>query len=168
MTSFLKKIPELFPTAFLRLFGWWKIPLLFAVAPRVVEFTEERCVVKIPLNRMTRNHLSSMYFGALCIGADCAGGLMAMRLIQQKGLRIALLFKEFKAEFLKRAEGDVFFTCAQGAEVKALVERAANSFERENLPVQVIATVRKNKGPEGADRLLVAKFELVLSLKRRG
>jgi hypothetical protein len=91
---------------------------------------------------------------------------MAMRLIQQaesegKG-RVALVFKDFHAEFLKRAEGDVHFTCTQGAEIRALVARTIASGERESLPVQVIATVPKKLGDEP-----VAKFVLTLSLKKK-
>src|SRR3990167_7603136 len=104
-------VPEtLRETVLLRSFGLLKIPLLFFISPTVVEMTDQRCVVKVPLNRRTRNHLKSMYFGVLCAGADCAGGLVAMRMIQEEGNRINLISKDFRAEFMKRAEGDVFFT----------------------------------------------------------
>ena len=67
----------------MRLFGWLKIPLLASVRPSVVELSETRCVVKVPLRRWSKNHLGSMYFGALAIGADCAGGLLAMDQIKR-------------------------------------------------------------------------------------
>src|SRR4051812_37497364 len=109
--AILERIPvTLRETLVLRSFGFFKIPLLFFVSPSVVELTDEKCVVKIPLNRRTRNHLGSMYFGTLAIGADCAGGLIAMRLIQAEKAKVSLVFKDFKAEFLKRPEGDVHFT----------------------------------------------------------
>ena len=65
------------------------------------------------------------------------------------------------AEFLKRAEGDVFFTCAQGKEIASLVTRAAESKERVELPVNLTATFPE----QGDDR--VAKFTLTLSLKKK-
>lgn len=147
----------------LRLFGLWKIPLLWFVRPSVIRITEQGCVIRIPLTRRTRNHLGSMYFGVLCVGADIAGGLVAMNLIQQGGNRVSLIFKEFRAEFLKRPEGDVHFTCNDGPAIAALVTRATESGERENLPVIVTATVPSKPGDEP-----VARFELLLSLKRRG
>ena len=70
-------------TAFLRIFGVFKIPLIFFVKPTVVELTDNRAVVKIPCTYRTKNHLGSMYFGVLCTGADLAGGIMAMRLIDK-------------------------------------------------------------------------------------
>ena len=94
-------------TLSLRLFGLTRIPLLFYVGVSVTEVSPERMVVRIPLRRRTKNHLGSMYFGALCIGADCAPGAFAMYLIRQQPERISMVFKDFHAEFLKRAEGDV-------------------------------------------------------------
>lgn len=149
-------------TLMLRAFGFFKIPLLFFVSPSVVELTSKRCVVKIPLTRRSRNHLKSMYFGALAAGADCAGGLIAMRLIEDGKHKVSLVFKDFTAEFLKRAEGDVHFTCEQGDELRDFVEKVVASGERMNLPVKVVATVPSMLGDEP-----VARFTLTLSLKKK-
>ena len=78
-------------TVLLRCFGFFKIPLLFFVKPSVIEISNSRAVVSIPLRRKTRNHLNSMYFGALAIGADCAAGLIAMKLIRQSAHEISKL-----------------------------------------------------------------------------
>jgi acyl-coenzyme A thioesterase PaaI-like protein len=145
----------------LRWFGLTKIPLLFYVGVSVAEISPERMVVRIPLRRRTRNHLGSMYFGALCIGADCAPGAFAMYLIRQQPARISMVFKDFQAEFLKRAEGDVDFCCNQGKEIAELVAQAAASGERVERQVEVIATV-----PSLSDEP-VARFKLTLSLKKR-
>lgn len=149
-------------TLFLRVFSFFKIPLLFYIAPILEELNDEKCVVRIPLRRRTKNHLNVMYFGVLAAGADCAGGFMAMKLIRKEGGKISLLFKDFKAEFLKRAEGDVFFTCRDGAAIREAVAETLSSGERVNLPVHVTATVPSKLGEEP-----VAQFELTLTLKRR-
>jgi acyl-coenzyme A thioesterase PaaI-like protein len=146
---------------FLSLFGFAKIPLLFYVGVSVTELTSERMVVRIPLRRRTKNHLGSMYFGALCIGADCAPGAFAMYLIRQQPAQISMVFKDFQADFLKRAEGDVDFICNQGKEIAELVTQAAASEERVERQVEVIATV-----PSLSEEP-VARFKLTLSLKRR-
>ena len=52
--------------------------------------------IKIPLKRRTKNHLYSMYFGALSVGADITGGFLAMMCIQKTNKRVALIFKDFK------------------------------------------------------------------------
>ena len=102
--------PKVRDNLYLKAFGLFKVPVLGFIGPKVVDATDERCVISIPLNRKTKNHLNSMYFGVLSAGADCAGGLMAMRLIQGKGARVALIFKDFHADFLKRDQGETHKT----------------------------------------------------------
>jgi acyl-coenzyme A thioesterase PaaI-like protein len=161
--SFAQYIPsKIRETVLLRAFGFLKIPMLFSISPTVLEMTDQRCVVRVPLSRRTKNHLNSMYFGALAAGADCAGGLVAMRMIQEEGNRVSLIFKDFHAEFLKRAEGDVLFTCEEGSAIRDLVRKATDSGERESIPVHITATVPSKLGTEP-----VAQFTLTLSLKRK-
>ena len=109
---------ELKGTSFIRLFGLLKVPLLFYVSPKVVKYDDKDLIVKIPLKRRTKNHLGSMYFGALSVGADLAGGLVAMDRIIELKQDIALSFGEFHAVFHKRAMGDVYFHCDQVEEIK--------------------------------------------------
>lgn len=147
-------------TMALRAFGLAKIPLLLFCSPSVVEATDQACAVKIPLNWRTRNHLGSMYFGALSVGADCAGGLLALLEIRRRKAPVNLIFKDFKAEFLKRPTGDVVFRCTQGEQIRQWVDEALATGERVNGTVNLLATVPK-LGDEP-----VAKFDLTLSLKK--
>ena len=144
----------------LRLLGLLKIPLLASVRPTVVELDDDHCVIRVRLRRWTRNHLGSMYFGALAIGADCAGGIMAAELIRRRRVRVSLVFKSFQAEFLRRPEADVFFTCAEGPRIRDLLDRVLASGERCSELIPLTAAVRTPGGYEP-----VARFQLELSLK---
>jgi len=151
-------------TVFLQAWSWAQMPGLFFIRPRIIEINEARCEIRVPLRRRTRNyHVGAMYFGALCSGADCAGGLIAMRAIQRRGNAASLIFKNFEADFQKRADGDVHFSCEEGEEILALVDRVLETGERETLPVHITATVPSKYGSEP-----VARFTLGLSLKRKG
>ncbi len=160
MPSFDRKLAV--GNAYLKLFGLTKIPVLFFVKPSIVAWSNESITFKIPLIRRTKNHLGSMYFGVLAAGADLAGGFLAMDIIRESKEPVALIFKSMHAEFLKRAEGDVHFTCSQGNDIAALVKSAIETGERVELPVHVVATVPKLLGDEP-----IAKFTLVLSLKKK-
>lgn len=149
-------------TTMVRLWALKNVFLLWFVKPTVLEVNENRCVVKIPLSWRTKNHLRSMYFGALCIGADTAGGLIAFHLARQQKLTISFVFKDFKAEFLKRAEGDVYFTNEDGPLVQDIVRRTRETGERAEGTVRVVATVPSKFGNEP-----VARFELTLSVKKK-
>ena len=145
----------------LRLFGLSRIPLIFFCLPRVISITETSLEIKIKLNRRTRNHLNSMYFGVLSVGADVTGAFLAMEYIRASKCRISLIFKDFHADFLKRAEGDVHFKCIEGSTIRALIHKADKTGERESMPVHITANV-PSISPDP-----VAKFILTLSIKKK-
>jgi len=104
-----------------------------------------------------------MYFGVLAAGADCACGALAYYLIDKTASgRVQLLFKDFKAEFVKRAEADVVFICTQGDLILETIHKAIETGERQNVPIEVIAQV-----PSLSITDPVAQFVLTLSLKYR-
>jgi len=146
----------------LRAWAFKNIRLIAYVRPTVVEWTDERCEIRVALDRRTRNHLRSMYFGALWTGADAAAAMIGLKASQKTGGRISFIFKDARAEFLKRPEADVHFICAQGRQIQQLLEKADSSGERENLPVEVVATVPSLSGSEP-----VARFTLTLSVKKK-
>ena len=144
---------------YLTLFSITKIPLLWFCRPKIINISNDSIEIKIPLKRRTKNHLKSMYFGALSVGADITGGFLAMMCIQKSNRKVALIFKDFRADFLKRAEGDVHFICNEGNKISELVNKTIESGQRENMIVHIDAIV------PSISEDIVAKFELTLSLK---
>jgi len=134
--------------------------MLFWLRPSIVRLDENTCVMKIPLNRRSKNHLNCMYFGALAAGADIASGFLAFKIIHDSKEKISFLFKDFKADFKKRAEADTYFICNDGAAVRAMIDEARLTKMRVNRSVKVIATVPSKMGDEP-----VAEFELTMSVK---
>lgn len=147
---------------FLFFFAWTKIPLIGFCSARIIESNEQRTVVKIPLNWRTRNHLKVMYFGALSVGADICVGMVAINKIRASRAPIDLLFKDFKINFLKRAEGDVHFICDDGLIISEQIAQAKTSEERINRTIKGYAVVPSINSTDK-----VAEFELTLSVKRR-
>ena len=149
-------------TLYLRYFGITKIPLILFVRPSVYQINDEKAVIKIPFRRRVKNHLGSMYFGAMSIGADLAAGILAFRKIREQNQQISLIFKNFNAEFLKRAEGHTLFSCNDGEKIDDLIKKAIESEERVEEEIKVTATVPTEFGDEP-----VAKFKLTMSLKMK-
>ncbi len=150
-------------TAMMRLWSLQNVFFLWLASPKIVELTDDRCVIRIPLNwRTRRRDIKAMYLGTLCMGADVAAGLIAFKLVRDRRARVSFIFKDIKGEFLKRAEGDVFFTNDDGRVVQELMARTLETGERQEATVRVIATVPSKMGNEP-----VARFELTISLKRR-
>lgn len=148
----LKKMRRL-----LWLMGMFKIPMIAFVRPKLIVLDEERAQVRIKLKRKTKNHLKSMYFGSLAVGADVAAGLHAFYFAEESGVKVAFAFKAVKAEFLKRATSDVYFDSNEGLLVKQVFNEAMETKERVNQWIKVEA---KNTNEE-----IVAIFEMEISVK---
>ncbi|WP_221074557.1 PaaI family thioesterase [Agarivorans aestuarii] len=144
----------------LSLFGMFKVPLIWYCRPKILEMDEQKVIVKIPLKRRTKNHLNSMYFGTLAVGADVAGGFLAIAKAEQYGKKVSLAFKAVEGQFLKRPEADVIFSCTDGKLIDQMLEQTMQSGERVNQAVTINATC-----PSISDDEIVAKFSLTLSLK---
>lgn len=158
----MSKLQNFKENLFLSMYAWTKIPLIGFCMPRVIEASAQRTVLKIPLGYRTKNHLGAMYFGALAIGSELSIAMLAVKLIQESGERIDFLFKDYKADFLKRAEGDVHFICEEAQVVVEQINEAKNSTERINRTMTAYAIVPSVSATEK-----VATFELTLSVKRR-
>ncbi len=144
----------------LALFGFFKVPLIWYCRPKILVLNEEQVQIKIPTRRRTKNHLNSMYFGTLAIGADVAGGFMAMSKAEARGEKISLAFKAVTGEFLKRPEADVLFTCVDGREIDEMLDETISTGKRVNRPVKITATCPSISGNEP-----MAIFHLTLSVK---
>ena len=139
------------------LLGRLKIPMIGFVRPRIMEMDDQKVIIRISLRRRTRNHLGSMYFGALSVGADLAGAIHSVYFTGGKGMSMA--FKSMQAEFVKRAEGDVFFESKDGKLISQTIEESRQTRERVNRMVEV--TAKNIKGE------LVAHFKMEISIKMK-
>ncbi|MCW8397527.1 hypothetical protein OQJ26_01830 [Legionella sp. PATHC038] len=145
---------------FLWKFSHFQVPLIGYLKPRLIKLTDTEIIICLPLNRRSRNHLNSMYFGALSVGADLAGGLHSFYHASQKKLNPSIVFKSFQAQFLRRPESDVYFVCDEGAKVEAMLEESQKTGERITQPIQIKAYTDYPAFTE-----LAAEFTLELSVK---
>ncbi|WP_105903759.1 PaaI family thioesterase [Vibrio gangliei] len=147
----------------LKYFGEQLVPMIGYCQPEILKLTQESVEIKIPLQKATKNHLNSMYFGALAVGADAAGGFLAISKSEQMGKKISLAFKAVKAEFLARPEDDVVFVCNDGKLIDRMLAETIETGERVNQPVKITALCPSLNGDKP-----MAEFELTLSVKAVG
>lgn len=140
----------------LKAFALTKIPLLFATGAKVKTITDSKCVIEIPYRKIVKNHLGSIYFGAIAIGADACVGLLAFSKIKDSKQPIDLIFKSFSCQFLKRAHGPTFFICEAGTEIDELISKTIQTGERAHKVIQGRAETQGE---------IIAEFQLELSLK---
>ncbi|MCB9261882.1 MAG: YiiD C-terminal domain-containing protein [Flavobacteriales bacterium] len=138
------------------LFGLAKIPLVRFVRPRIIELTDKKVSIKIPMKRRNRNHVNSMYLGVLTVGADLACGFLTFYKLEKSNIKAPLVFKSMKAEYLKRAEADVYFDCSDGEMIDSMLSELQNTQDRINQMLKVNAYCNGE---------LVATFDMEVSLK---
>ena len=147
---------------FVSAWSFVNVPLIFWCRPKIIELSAKATKIMIPLNRRTKNHLKSMYFGVLAVGADCAGGILSMKIIEESGENVSFAFKDFQANFIRRADSDTYFECLDGEGVANFMTEVLQSDQRMEYPVKVIATCPKTQGDQP-----VAEFTLTISCRKK-
>lgn len=137
--------------------GRIRIPLIGYTNPKLLSIDDQSVRVRIKLRRRTKNHLNSMYFGALAVGADIAGGIQVFYFSKMLGKEISFAFKGMNAAFIKRAESDIIFESTQGELVKAAIDKSIAEKVRVNESIEVRAI---NDAQE-----IVAKFDMIISVR---
>ncbi|MCB0369928.1 MAG: hypothetical protein KDD45_10955 [Bdellovibrionales bacterium] len=109
----------------------FRVPLLFFCRPKLLSI-QPTAKARIPLFWATRNHYGSMYFGALSMGAELSVALPLLEEIFLKNRKVNFLFKDFQAEFLKRADDDVIFEFQQVNELIKFIDECETQNTRLN------------------------------------
>ena len=141
------------------LFGLVKIPMIAFCRPKIVVWDEQKVVIRIKRSRKTNNHLKSMYFGALMVGADLAAGMHAFAYSSTGNQKISLAFKSCSAQFLQRPETDVYFTAESGILVQEMIQKSMLSQQRVNEMITVYVS------DESGQEVAVVTMELSLKVK---
>lgn len=147
-------------TLLLWMFSFINLPMVFWLKPRVIEMSETRGILMMRFKRRTKNHVNSMYFGVLAVGAELAAGVLALNIINKQKDKIVFVFKDFQAEFFKRCEGDTYFICDEGLQISETIAKLKETHLRQHVTLNVSAIVPSQFADEP-----VCKFKLTLSIK---
>lgn len=142
--------------------GTFKIRLLAFISPKVVYYTQEKIVVRVKLNRRTRNHLNSMYLGALVMGAELSAGLPYAYFATSEKTPFSLVFAGMESKYLKRPDSHVFFEVQDLTIFENLLKETKASGERQTKNIHVDAFIHYDT-PDLKEK--VATFKLELSVK---
>lgn len=124
---------------------------------RITTLTFENCAVTIPFSWRTQNPFKSIYFAALAGAAELSTGALGQMALAGRGA-FSMLVVDFRAEYSKKANTKITFSCEQGAELFALVE-SLNVGESGQLTM-----ISSGKNPDGE---VVARFYVTWSFKRK-
>ena len=142
------------------IFGLIYIPMIFWLRPRIIRLSNQGGVLMVPFRRRTKNHVNSMFFGPFATGADVLGGALMIHFLGKKVKHYPFVYKNFHAEFLKRATSDVYYYCEDGQKIADAIALSTQTGERQNIELNMTATTPKTSGNDP-----IAYFKLTLSLK---
>ena len=138
---------------------WLKLPLAAFAGLRVIRLDGGGAEVSLPAGWKTQNPFRSTYFAAQAMAAEMSTGAPALLFIEESGQRISSLVTGLNAKFTKKATRPVIFTFAGGPEMRAAIDRAAQSGEGVDFTAHSVG-----KMPDGT---VVAEFDISWSFKRK-
>jgi hypothetical protein len=144
---------------FIRTLSLFKVPLLGILRPKVLTLTTQEARVQLPHEFLTKNHVGSMYFGALAMGSELSIALRILDRMQREKAPVSFIFKDFTCEFVKRAEDDVQFITDEVEKIDSLIDQAIQSDERQNGTFKGYAVSSRTQ-----EKLM--NYQLTISLKR--
>jgi hypothetical protein len=133
------------------------IPSLFFWGVKIKTLNEDRCIVSIPYNWMTKNPFQSMYFAAQAGAAELSTGLAA--LLATEGRNVSMLVIGMQGNYTKKARTACTFHCEDLPLIFKLVEETIESGEAQTA---IIRSIGKDK-----DGDTVSTFEFTWSFKSR-
>lgn len=138
---------------------WLRLPLAAMAGLRVSSLDEQRCVVRLPGGWRTTNPFRSTYFAAQAMAAEMSTGAPGMVAVAGTAGAVAMLVREVRGTFTRKAVGTALFTCADVEAIRATVARASSSDEGHTIVARSVG--RLDDGEE------VSAFEVTWSFKRR-
>jgi hypothetical protein len=142
-----------------RAYLWARLPLAAFSGMRITRLDSSACVVALPGGWRTRNPFRSTYFAAQAMAAEMSTGAPAMVLVESAGVSVALLVREIRGTFSRKAVGESLFSFEDVAGMRGAVEEAAAGGDGTTFTAQSTGRM-----PDGT---VVAEFQVTWSFKRR-
>ena len=115
-----------------RMFLFFKLPAAFFSGVRIREIDEGKAVFSIPYKWFSQNPFRSTYFACLAMAAELSTGSLAMMHVHKRMPAVSMLVVKLEAVYFKKATGITIFTCKDGEQLKATIDKAITTGEGES------------------------------------
>lgn len=139
------------------LFLFLKIPISWIAGVRLKMMNNETCITQVRLGWLNQNPFNSMFWAVQGMAAEFSTGFLCAEKIRKSGKKISMLVVHNQASFTKKAVGKITFTCNQGLEIDAILQKAIESGEGQTIEL-VSAGIDEKNDP-------VAQFAFTWSFK---
>lgn len=134
-----------------------KLPSALFWRLKIHSLSLDKCEVTIPYGWRTQNPFKSIYFAAMAGAAELSTGALCQLSQAGKG-KYSMLVVDFRAEYYKKANQKITFTCNQGLKLNALVDSLEIGSSDK------LTMISSGTNAEGEE---VAKFFVTWSFKRK-
>lgn len=124
----------------MRFYFLQKLPSLWAWGVRIKMCTPQRAEVTIPFNWRSQNPFRSTYFAALAGAAELSTGTLGLIASAGRG-RVSMLVVKVEAQYFKKADQTVTFTCEDGEAIIATIDRAIRTGEGQQITATSTGTL---------------------------
>jgi Domain of unknown function (DUF4442) len=142
-----------------RMFLFFKLPAAFFSGVRIKDIDEGKCVVSIPYKWFSQNPFKSTYFACLAMAAEMTTGSLGMMHVNKRKPAVSMLVVKLEAVYFKKAVGKSIFTCQDGEQLKATIEKAIATGEGQSFTATSVGVNEQGEK--------VAEFYITWSFKRK-
>jgi hypothetical protein len=136
-----------------------KLPAAFFSGVRLLKMSEEEAVVSVPYKWFSQNPFNSIYFACQAMAAEMSTGVLALGQLHERKPSVSMLVTGLQASYFKKATERIYFTCAMGNDIKAVIEKAIATGEGQT--IEAVSTGRTAAGD------LVSEFVITWSFKAK-
>ena len=135
------------------------LPMGLISGIKLTELDEGRAVSEVTFRWLNKNPFNSIYFAVLSMAAELSTAAPTMLALKAVDADIALIIVDLRAEFVKKAQTTISFTCLEYDEIDKAIGRLKQPGDTASVTVK---TVGRDAGDEE-----VATFYFTWSFKRR-
>lgn len=142
-----------------RLYFARNLPMGLISGIRLVELDEQHSVSQVKFHWWNKNPFRSIYFAVLSMAAELSTAAHAILAITGTDADIAMIIVDVRAEFVKKAQSKITFTCQDYTSFSAAISKLSQADD--------ITTVTARTVGRDADGDEVATFHFTWSFRRR-
>lgn len=122
---------------------WFKIPIAKIAGIKLQSYDGKKAEISVRHKWINQNPFNSMFWAVQGMAAEFSTGTLCIEKIRNSGHKISMLVVGLEANFTKKAVGKIIFTCNQGEELEAVLEKAIATREGQTLRMRSVGVDEK-------------------------
>ena len=117
----------------LNTYTFFKLPSVWWCGVRVTQIQKKHCEVKVKHRWINQNPFKSLFWAVQGMAAELTTGVLLMKEIQNSNQKISMLVINNKANFSKKARGQITFSCSPEDKISKAIQQLLETNEPQTL-----------------------------------